>query len=111
MGKWSIVCPKCSTRREYTAETCHPIPPCVVCAKAGDRESSEVNRALQQCDGILGKIDDLPMEGMEFGESVAEKVSGISETIERTRRVTDAQARALDNMEDGVDRWLENQWG
>jgi hypothetical protein len=69
-----------------------------------------VAAALQQCDDIQEKIDELPDEGMEFGESVGEKVAGIAETIERTRRVTDAQARALDNMEDGVDRWLENRW-
>lgn len=56
--------------------------------------------AAEQC-------DDIPERGEEFATSVKERLEGIAETIERTRTVTTAQARAIENMEHGIERWIE----
>jgi len=45
---------------------------------------------------------------MDFFESVRTGAVSIGETIEKTRRVSEKQQKALDNWEAGVNRWLEN---
>lgn len=69
--------------------------------------NNEVRWALKQCDEICELIEDLPETAFDFGESVGEKVRGIAQTIERTNEVTKPQQSALDNMQAGVERWLE----
>tara|TARA_Y100000310_G_scaffold117187_1_gene115936 strand:- start:534 stop:1004 length:471 start_codon:yes stop_codon:yes gene_type:complete len=63
--------------------------------------------AYNQCDSILSLIDDIPEAGWDFGDSVKEKVDGIQSTIVLNNWVTDAQQEALDNMQAGVERWLD----
>jgi len=62
--------------------------------------------ALLQCETLLRMTEDVPEAGWSFAESVADKVRSISETIEHSKRVTDGQQMALDNMETGVAKWL-----
>ena len=62
--------------------------------------------ALELCEGIIEKIDELPDRAQEFGESVGEKIRSISETIEQQERVSDRQLAAIQNMGRGVDKWL-----
>lgn len=52
-----------------------------------------------------GKI---PWNAEGFRESVLGGVCGIEETINRTKRVTDNQFRALENWKFGVERWFPN---
>lgn len=66
----------------------------------------DVEGVLGQCEVIVEMIEDLPPAGWDFGESVAEKVHGIAETIEETGLVTDGQQNALDNMEAGIEAWM-----
>lgn len=69
-------------------------------------ESDEVSEALDIADECMSMIDDLPTRGQEFGESVCERVRGIVETIEESGRVTEKQREALENMRDGLSRWM-----
>lgn len=66
---------------------------------------------LELCDEILRLIDeDIPGSaydrGYEFFESVEEKVKSIRGSIEGTKRFTDNQKSALENMKSGVEKWI-----
>lgn len=69
---------------------------------------SEATDAIDLCDEILSKLDDLPDEAEDFGLSVGQKAESIKVYIERNGYVTAKQKTALENMLEGVDRWLEN---
>jgi hypothetical protein len=75
----------------------------------------DLDEALELCEEIITMIDeDRDLEEaqerndrcMAFCESVREKVSDMSETIEDRGRVTEGQATALENMKAGLDRWI-----
>jgi hypothetical protein len=70
---------------------------------------SEAIEAIEQCERIMEKIHDVPEAGEDFAASVSEKVDSIWQWIEEHGRVTPKQQEALDNMESGLDRWLERQ--
>lgn len=55
---------------------------------------------------IVKDSADVPEEGEDFADGVANKALDIMETIERTGRVTPGQESALLNMRRGLDRWL-----
>lgn len=70
--------------------------------------------ATKQCERILEMIeDDVPEAAKEiapaFFESVEKSVEDVMETIERSQRVTEKQADALDNWEEGVGKWIKNR--
>jgi hypothetical protein len=65
-----------------------------------------VEEALDLCDSILGDIPLLPAKAAAFASSVEENVEGIKATIERLGYVTERQEQALNNMADGVRKWL-----
>lgn len=65
-----------------------------------------VGDALAHCESILEKLDDIPDRGQDFAESVREKVESIQAWVEEHGDATQAQLDALQNMEDGVDRWI-----
>lgn len=65
--------------------------------------------ALRLCDEILSNIDLLPDRAQEFGESVGDKIRSISATIEEMEHVTSNQWNAIQNMGNGVKRWLNRQ--
>lgn len=65
--------------------------------------------AVKQCDRIIDKCDEIPFEGADFAESIRGKVESIRKWIEQHGRVTPKQQDALDNMESGADRWLEDE--
>lgn len=68
-----------------------------------------VEQAIDLCESILSDLEQLSdvEAAEEFSDSVAEKVNGIKETIERRQDVTANQERALNNMNEGVQRWLD----
>lgn len=126
-GRWQLSCPNnCGTRLAWTGSITAQ-PPCKKCDPAAAAEhakrlkpkqtiaaqetanatlSPAVEKILAQCDSILHRIEELPFEGEDFGSSVAEKVEGIRETIEDRGFVTEGQRHAINNMEDGVERWF-----
>lgn len=67
--------------------------------------------ALEACERIGDLIDDeLPEaawdKASDFFEDIKDKVGDMEETIRRLERVTPAQARALENWEAGIRRWI-----
>lgn len=72
----------------------------------------DVNEALELGQKILDMIeDDVSEEAIEnadpdFFSNVEEKTKGIMQTIEERQRVSDGQANALQNMHDGVAKWI-----
>lgn len=66
-----------------------------------------VDEAMELVDEIVALADDVPDRGADFAESVREKSLSIGETIERTDRVTEAQAEALENMRNRLLRWMD----
>jgi len=74
-----------------------------------DDQSPEVKAALELCDTILGKIEDLPSPAFDFGASIEEKVTGMRAWIDQNSKVTDKMNAALENMLSGVNRWLHEE--
>lgn len=74
-------------------------------------QSDRARKALSIAEEIidLSESADLPDNGMEFAESVAEKARSISENIEENNFVvSDGQYTALENMLDGLQRWFHD---
>lgn len=71
-----------------------------------DDKSPEVKAALELCDTILAKIEELPDAAFDFGASIEDKVGGMREWIDQNSRVTDKMTAALENMHAGVKKWL-----
>jgi hypothetical protein len=63
--------------------------------------------AIEDCDSILSQCDEIPERGEEFADSIREKVGSIRDWIEENKTVTPAQLQALENMADGVGRWID----
>ena len=73
---------------------------------------ADVTKDLEQADRILDAIeDDVPErawdKAAEFLESVQAGVADVRTTIDRTKRVTERQLRALDNWETAVGKWID----
>lgn len=54
----------------------------------------------------LEKIDALPEQAEDFANSVQEKLQSILEWVEKNEVITDRQQDAVNNICDGIDRWL-----
>ena len=76
--------------------------------KPRDDSPEAILEANKICRQILSDIDELPDNdsAAQFGESISEKVLGIQSTIERTGGVTEGQITALENMYNGVQKWM-----
>lgn len=72
--------------------------------------TKEAKAAVAVADEIAQTVDDLPdrakLKAADYFESVAERAEAIADTIRSRGRVTDAQAAALDNMLEGVRKWV-----
>lgn len=67
-----------------------------------------VEEAINLINELLDeKIPELPERAEEFADSVSEKLSSMKTTILRSSRVTEPQATAIRNMEQGISNWLE----
>lgn len=63
--------------------------------------------ALDEIDEALDDINELPDRAADFAESVEEKLRGIDQWITNASHVTDAQMEAIENIRDGIDKWME----
>ena len=67
---------------------------------------NDIEEAIALAKSILEDIEELPEVAEDFAASVGEKAASIIEWIEEHDHVTDGQIMALENMRDGIDRWL-----
>ena len=67
----------------------------------------ELEEALDMCDTIISEAEDIEAEaGFEYRDSVIEKAEDIRATIEEYQNVTTGQCDALENMLQGVRKWI-----
>jgi len=71
-----------------------------------DDEPELWETARDECDEVIELCDELPERAEEFADSVREKLESIKEWIEANEAVTGNQLSAIENMHDGVSRWL-----
>lgn len=64
------------------------------------------NLTLEMGEEILEMIDELPSRAQDFGESAADTVRSIMESIESRGFATQGQAVALGNIQSGVEKWF-----
>ena len=70
------------------------------------------DEAVELCDEILELCDDVDTQVIdndtwgEFSASVREKVGSIKEWVEENDHCTGKQGDALENMRDGVSKWV-----
>ena len=61
----------------------------------------------KRAENAVLEADDIPDAGSRFAESVIETLSGIAETIDETKQVTNKQRKAIKNMEKGIRKWTK----
>lgn len=121
-GKWAIPCERCGRRIEWIGEF-SARPQCACKAPANlpsvsvpKPSSIRVSRkpqaddsaaeAFELCDEIESLACDVPSRGQEYAESVAEKSESIRASVEASGRASAGQISALENMRDGLLRWV-----
>ena len=62
--------------------------------------------ALELCEEIQDLLEELPDRAEDFGQSIGEKVSDMTQWIEENERVTPRQVNALENMRSGCEKWI-----
>lgn len=67
----------------------------------------DVKDLVEKCEEITGN-EDLPENAHDFAESVSEKLTGMSEWAEKNDHVTPKMQSSIENIERGIDRWLEH---
>lgn len=69
-------------------------------------ETFDPEIAIELCNEILDKLDELPEAAEEFSDSIKNKVLDIHEWVDSRNHCTKAQMGALENMLAGVERWI-----
>lgn len=68
----------------------------------------DVTTAMELAEEINELICELPEAGEDFGMSVAERASEIARTVEERMEATSSQIEALENMLEGVKKWIRD---
>lgn len=121
-GKWAIPCERCGRRIEWFGEfSARPLCVCKAPAKppltSGPKQPSirvtrtpqadeSASEAFGLCDEIESLAGDVPDRGQEYAESVVEKSESIRASVEASGRASVGQISALENMRDGLLRWI-----
>ncbi len=66
----------------------------------------EHTEAIEEIDKVLELCEELPERAETFREGVEEKLNGMRDWIEENKHCTDPQATAIENIGDGVRKWL-----
>ncbi len=82
-----------------------PPPPETKSAKSS--LPADVQDAIEMATFIIDNACSVPTEGVEYADSVSAKASEMLTTITKSRRVSEKQLMALENMKNGLERWLE----
>lgn len=94
------------TRKSQSAPaatiTANPSKP-GISVETGDSRYDEAQEIIGEINEL---IEQMPERGMDFAESAGETVSGIAETIEQRGDATQSQIVALQNIRDGLARWV-----
>jgi hypothetical protein len=61
---------------------------------------------IEAMESALSDLVDLPDRAADFAVSVEEKLVDIKCWVEDNGHITDAQARAVDNMIAGIQKWI-----
>ena len=56
----------------------------------------------------LSQHGDLPSNGIDYAESVAEKARSIANSVEENAYATEGQIQALENMLEGLQKWFHD---
>lgn len=62
--------------------------------------------AIELCNEIIDKLEELPEAAEDFADSVRDKVLDIHEWIDSRNHCTKSQYGSLENMLAGVERWI-----
>lgn len=73
-----------------------------------DDTEQDIETANELIEEITTLADDLPEEAEDFGLSVLDTVRDISSYMEENEHVTKKQITALENMLDGLRRWIHD---
>ena len=65
----------------------------------------EWEEGIEKADDVLSLLEEIPES--KFSENVKEKTENIRAWISEHEHVTSKQITALDNMREGVDKWLD----
>jgi len=65
--------------------------------------------AIKTCDQILDSLDEIPMEGTDFAESVEEMIGNIKMYIQDRDRVTQKQLDTIENTLEGTAKWINHR--
>lgn len=87
----------------------------IACAEAGVPGMAQLQlqvkqpweQAIADIDQALEMVDELPERAGDEGFDPSETLEGIRQTIERSQRVTPGQRQAIDNITDGIQKWLD----
>jgi hypothetical protein len=60
-----------------------------------------------RAEGLVDSLEDLPDRAEDFADGVRDTAEGMIETARENKHVTERMESALNNMQDGVARWLE----
>jgi len=73
-----------------------------------DDVDEDVKTAEDLIEQITSLAEELPEDAEDFGMSVLDTASDISKYIDENGRVTKKQITALENMLDGLQRWIRD---
>lgn len=73
-----------------------------------DDTDDDVETATDLIEQIEFLVEDLPEDAEDFGMSVSETASDIAKYIDEHNSVTKKQIIALENMLDGLQRWIHD---
>lgn len=61
---------------------------------------------VSNAEELCARLDELPERAADFADGVRERLEGMIEWAREHERVTERMVTALDNMANGVARWL-----
>lgn len=74
--------------------------------KPETKNNDDAKEAIESLEEIIEMCEDIPENGEEFAESVADNCRSMIEAIQNFNRVTKFQWNAIENWRSGVERWL-----
>jgi hypothetical protein len=79
--------------------------------KDAERRARIAKEYIDMISEAIDLIDELPDndDAISFGESVGKKLRSMSENIEQYKNVTPKQRTAIENMKNGIEKWIKGK--